>query len=112
MDYHSDSMVKATLHTSKNRPLLTGEILPLVQQGIRNLERRFPGLKVVVSAVTPEKVEIALDFQRLDEDLLRVLQSFKSEVKNLGKKKGIKEDPLWQWQYEEEPLETIQIPGC
>lgn len=111
MDYHSDSMVKAILHTSQNKPILKGEILPLVEQGIRNLERRFPGLKVVASAVTPEKVEIVLDFQRLDEDLLRVLQSFKSEVKNLGKKKGTKEDLFWQWQYEEEPLETIQIPG-
>jgi hypothetical protein len=111
MDYHSDSMVKATLHTSQKKPLLVGDILHLVQQGIRNLERRFPGLKVVASTVSPERVELVLDFKRLDDDLLRVLQSFKSEVKNLGKKKGLKEDQLWQWQYDEEALETIQIPG-
>ncbi len=111
MDYHSDSMVKATLHTSQKKPLLVGGFLHLVQQGIRNLERRFPGLKVVASNVTPEKVEMVLDFKRLDDDLLRVLQSFKSEVKTLGKKKGLKEDLLWQWQYEEEALETIQLPG-
>ncbi len=109
MEYSSDSMVKATLHTSQRKPRLKGGVLPLVQFGIRNLERRFPGLKVVNSAVTPEKVELVLDFKRLDDDLLRVLQSFKSEVKNLGKKKGLQEDPLWQWQYDEEILETIQI---
>jgi hypothetical protein len=111
MEYHSDSMVKATLHTSQKKPLLVGDILHLVQQGILNLERRFPGLKVVASTVSPERVELVLDFKRLDDDLLRVLQSFKSEVKNLGKKKGLKEDQLWQWQYDEEALETIQIPG-
>ncbi len=111
VDYHSDSMAKAILHTSQKKPLLTSEILPLVQQGIRNLERRFPGLKVVASVVTSEKVELVLDFKRLDDDLLRVLQSFKSEVKTLGKKKGLKEDSFWQWQYEEETLEMIRIPG-
>jgi hypothetical protein len=111
MDYYSDSMVKATLYTSQKKPLLVGEIPTLVQWTIRNLERRFPGLKVVVSTVYPEKVEIVLDFKRLDDDLLRVLQSFKSEVKNLAKKKGVNEDPLWQWQYDEEAVEWVQIPG-
>jgi hypothetical protein len=103
-------MVKATLYTSQRKPLLKGEVLPLVHLGIRNLERRFPGLKVVTSAVTPEKVELVLDFKRLDDDLLRVLQSFKSEVKSLGKKKGLQEDPLWQWQYDEEPVEKVLWP--
>jgi hypothetical protein len=110
MDYQSDSMVKATLYTSQKKPLLQGDVLPLVQLGVRNLERRFPGLKVVASAITPEKVELILDFKRLDDDLLRVLQSFKSEVKNLGKKKGLQEDPLWQWQYDEEPVEKVLRP--
>jgi len=111
MDYHSDSMVKATLYTSQKKPFLTGEIPILIQWGIRNLERRFPGLKVVSSTVYPERVEMVLDFKRLDDDLLRVLQSFKSEVKNLAKKKGLDEDPLWQWQYDEEIMETVQVSG-
>ncbi len=111
MEYFSDSMVKATLYTSQKKPFLVGEIPTLVQWGIRNLERRFPGLKVVVSTVYPERVEMVLDFKRLDDDLLRVLQSFKSEMKNLAKKKGLHEDPLWQWQYDEKMVEKVQIPG-
>jgi hypothetical protein len=41
-------------------------------------------------------------FRRIDEDLTRVLQTFKSEVKNIAKKKGFEGDSLWQWQFDEE----------
>ncbi len=49
----------------------------------------------------PNRVEMLLDFQRLDEDVLRVVQSFKSEVRNLARKKGLADDHLWQWNYED-----------
>lgn len=57
---------------------------------------------MVESAVHPDRVELLLDFQRIDEDVLRVVQSLKAEVKNLAKKKGFKDDSLWQWQYDDE----------
>jgi hypothetical protein len=47
-------------------------------------------------------VELLLDFQRIDEDVLRVVQSFKTEVKNLAKKKGFEGDSFWQWQFDDE----------
>jgi len=100
--HHSDALHQVTLYTTGRRPFLTGELRTLTEHGIRNLPVRYPGLKVLSSAVHPDRVELTLDFQRLDEDLLRVIQSLKSEVKNLGKKKGLGGESLWQWQYDDQ----------
>jgi hypothetical protein len=97
----SHSLHYVALQTDQRRPLLAGAMKPLAEWGIRNLPARFPGLKVVRAAVEAQGVQMLLDFQRLDEDVLRVLQSFKLEVKNLAKKKGLAEDPFWQWNYED-----------
>jgi len=102
----SDSLHHLVLYVAGRKPLIQGELKGLVEQGLRTLPVRYPGLKIAGQALFPDRVEMLLDFSRLDEDVLRVAQSFKSEVKNLAKKKGITEDPLWQWNYEDRPLGT------
>ncbi len=104
----SHSLHYVVLETVQRRPLLTGDLKPLAEWGIRNLPGRFPGLKVVKASVEEGRVQLLLDFQRLDEDVMRVLQSFKSEVKNLAKKKGFAEDQLWQWNYEDHLIDSLE----
>ncbi len=104
MTYHSDALHQITLHTNNQKPHLTGEIRAFVEVAVRNLPVRYPGLKVVHSTIHPDRVELLLDFHRLDEDVTRVLQSFKSEVRNLSKRKGFSENHLWQWNYEEKMI--------
>jgi len=100
--YHSDALHQITLYTSHQRPVLEGELRHIAEVGLRNLPVRYPGLKIVRQEIHPNRVEMTLDFQRLDEDVLRVLQSFKSEVRNLAKKKALADDHLWQWNYEDQ----------
>ncbi|HET9868944.1 MAG TPA: hypothetical protein VFR02_00390 [bacterium] len=102
----SHSLHYACLGTVGGKPVLTGEFAHLAQWGIGNLPGRFPGLKVLRSRVEPAQVRLLLDFQRLDEDLLRVLQSYKSEVKNLLRRRGFPEAHLWQWTHEEQWIST------
>jgi hypothetical protein len=102
----SDSQHRIILYTTRRQPLLEGELKALTEHGIRNLSTRYPGLKIVESVIHPDRVELLLDFQRLDEDVLRVVQSLKSEVKNLAKKKGFEGDSLWQWQYDDHGIDT------
>jgi hypothetical protein len=102
MTIHSDSLHHVVVYVTEKRPLLEGELKILTEYGLRNLPTRFPGLKLVESTIHPDRVELLLDFQRIDEDVLRVVQSFKSEVKNLAKKKGFEGDSLWQWQFDNE----------
>jgi hypothetical protein len=92
-----------TLYTTGREPVLTGALKALAEYGLKQLPARYPGLRVLEGEVLPDRVRLALDFRRLDEDLLRVVQSYKSEVKNLAKKKGLSGDSLWQWAYDEEP---------
>jgi hypothetical protein len=99
--HHSEALHQVVVYTSERKPLLEGELRTSTEQGIRNLAIRFPGLKVVRSAIHPDRVELLLDFQRIDEDVTRVVQSLKTEVKNLAKKKGFSEDSLWQWNYDD-----------
>lgn len=101
MTAHSESIHQVILYTSERKPLLEGSLLSIVEQGFKNLPRRFPGLKILGHSIHPDRVEMSLDLQRLDEDLPRILQSFKSEVKNLAKKDGFASHNLWQWTYEE-----------
>ncbi len=98
--HHSEALHQIVLYTSEQKPLLEGEMKTWTEQGVRNLSIRFPGLKIVKSAIHPDRVELLLDFQRIDEDVTRVVQSLKAEVRNLAKKKGFMGDSLWQWNYD------------
>lgn len=102
MTVYSDSLHRVVVYITERQPLLQGDFKTLAEHGIHNLPTRFPGLKLVESTIHPDRVELLLDFQRIDEDVLRVVQSFKSEVKNLAKKKGFEGDSLWQWQFDNE----------
>lgn len=106
--YFSEALHQVTLYTAQQKPFLEGDLRNLTRHGLKNLPIRFPGLKIVSHAIYPNRVEMTLDFQRLDEDVLRVVQSFKSEVKNLAKKKGFPGDSLWQWNYEDKWVQANQ----
>jgi REP element-mobilizing transposase RayT len=97
----SDSLHHVILYTAQRRPLLEGEALGFAQTALKNLPYRYPGLRIVKQEIHPDRVEMVLDFQRLDEDLSRVVQSFKFEVKNLARKKHPNGDSFWQWTTEE-----------
>jgi len=56
-------------------------------------------LKVVGSEVRVDGMDLILDLGRLDEDLLRIVQSFKNEVKKLAEPR--KDGALWRWGFEE-----------
>jgi hypothetical protein len=99
---YGDSRHRVTLYTTDREPLLTGGLKALAEYGLKHLPARYPGLRVLEGEVLPDRVRLVLDFQRLDEDLLRVVQSYKLEVKNLAKKKGLSGNSLWQWAYDEE----------
>lgn len=101
MDPFSEDLHRITLYTEQRKPLLEGDLKALAELGLRNLPVRFPGLRILASLVLPDSVEMTLDFQRLDEDVLRVVQSFKSEVRNLAQKKGLAGGSLWQWNYDD-----------
>jgi hypothetical protein len=111
MSMHSDSLHHVVVYITEKRPLLEGELKTLTEYGLRNLPTRFPGLKLVESTIHLDRVELFLDFQRIDEDVLRVVQSFKAEVKNLAKKKGFEGDSLWQWQFDDEPVNHQDTKG-
>ena len=96
-----DSPTQVTLYTLGQKPLLEGKLRHIIDQALRTLPKRYPGLKIVSHAVFPDRVEMVLDLQRLDEDLTRIVQSFKSDVKGLAKKAGFTQHALWQWSYEE-----------
>ena len=98
----NDSRHHITLFTVQQRPLLEGDLRTVTERGIKNLPTRYPGLKIVDYAIHPNRVELVLDFHRLDEDVLRVLQSLKNEVKKLAARKGFTEASLWQWNYEDQ----------
>lgn len=96
-----NSPAQVTLYTLGQKPLLEGKLRPIIEQGLRTLPKRYPGLNVLSHSVYPDRVELVLDLRRLDEDLSRIVQSFKSEVKDLAKKAGFTQHSLWQWSYEE-----------
>lgn len=108
MSTFSDSLHHITLYTTEGKPLLEGDLRPMVEQCFKSLPGRYPGLKVVGQAVYPNRVEMVLDLQRLDEDLLRIIQSFKSEVKGLAKKDGHSLHSLWQWSYDEREIRNVE----
>jgi REP element-mobilizing transposase RayT len=96
-----DSSHHLVIYTAGRQPLLEGKVLSFVTHGLKALPRRFPGLRIPKHSVHPDRVEMVLDLHRLDEDLVRIVQTFKSEVRNLAKKDGFTQHSLWQWTYEE-----------
>jgi hypothetical protein len=101
---HSQALHQITVYTLQRKPFLEGDLRAATEIGLKNLATRFPGLRMVEQAIHPDRVEMLVDFQRLDEDVLRVVQSLKAEVKTLARKKGFSGESLWQWQYEDQWL--------
>jgi REP element-mobilizing transposase RayT len=109
LNFHSDSLYHVTLYTLGRKPLLEGEVPGWVGQALRNLPGRYPGLKVLAFQIHPDRVEMALDLHRLDEDLARILQTFKAEVKGLVRKKGSGIASFWEWAYHEREILGTEI---
>jgi len=99
------SLYQLVLYTSEQKPLLEGNLKRLAEQSFKSLPGRFPGLKLIRQEIFPDRVEMVLDLHRLDEDIPRIVQSYKSEVKNLAKKDGFTLHSLWQWAYDEKEIQ-------
>jgi hypothetical protein len=97
-----DSRHSVTLLTARGEPILKGEMRRLVEHAVRALPARYPGLRILRQSVGPDRVELEMEFHRLDEDLQRVLQSLKSEVRSLARRKNLPSENLWQWGHKEE----------
>jgi len=102
MAHFPDDLHRVTLFTTKREPLLQGELHRLAEHALKTLPARYPGLRIVRQVIQPDRVELELDFSRLDEDVLRVVQSFKSQVKTLARRKNLSGENLWQWGYKED----------
>src|SRR5689334_12274123 len=98
----SDDLHRLILFTTKKEPLLVGELNRLSHHALKALPTRFPGLKIIRQVIHPDRVELDLDLSRLDEDVQRIVQSFKSEVKALARRKDLSGENLWQWGYHEQ----------
>jgi hypothetical protein len=102
MAHSPDALHRITLFTAKREPLLQGELHRLAQHALKVLPSRYPGLRIVGQSIQPDRVELELDFSRLDEDVQRVVQSFKLEVKNIARRKNLSGENFWQWGYKED----------
>ena len=87
---------------------LAGDILRVARYALSSLERRYPGLKVAGSSFTPDALSLLLDFSRCDEDVSRVVQSYKTEVRKLAAREGFQGGHFWQREYSEKTLESSQ----
>ena len=101
------SLHHLTLFTYGRKPLLEGELRRWVEQCFKTLPGRYPGLKLVRQAVHADRVEMVLDLHRLDEDLPRIVQSFKTEARVLARKNGFDFPSLWEWSYEEKEASSF-----
>lgn len=101
MSHSPDAIHRLTLFTTGKEPLLVGELNRLSHHALKALPARFPGLKIKRQTIHPDRVELELDLSRLDEDVQRIVQSFKSEVKALARRKDLSGENLWQWGYQE-----------
>lgn len=102
MSHSPDSSHHVILFTTKQEPLIQGELHRLVEHALKALPARYPGLKIARQFIHSDRVEIELDLSRLDEDVHRIVQSFKSEVKALARRKNLPHENLWQWGYQED----------
>lgn len=98
----SGSRHSIILFTDRRMPLLAGELLGLAEQALKALPARYPGLRILKSSFQPDRVEWQMDLGRLDEDVQRIVQSFKSEVRNLARRRNLRSGNLWQWGHKEE----------
>lgn len=97
----SESIHTLIIYTDNKRPLLEGPLKPLVERALLNIKAHHPGIQILQYAVCPNRVEMTLDLQRLDEDLARIVQLFKAEAKSQAKTTGFAEENFWQWGFEE-----------
>jgi hypothetical protein len=95
------SLHSVILHTLDHEPLLAGALKPLAERCLQNLPRHYPGLRLVEFRVFPERVEMVLDLHRLDEDLSRIVQFFKADLKALAQANDLDQGYFWQWGYDE-----------
>jgi hypothetical protein len=96
-----DSIHSLVIYTLGKKPLLGESLAPQAERSFKFLTGRFPGLKILSHAVHPDRVEMVLDLHRLDEDLVRIVQTLKTEIKAQARKDGYSEDYFWQWGFEE-----------
>lgn len=93
-----DNWVGLTMETDGGRPLLGGSLArKAVEDALTALPRLYPGLRIRGSRVTDSSVELLLDLGRSDEDIYRIVQSFKREVKARLKT----QETLWTWEFSE-----------
>lgn len=85
---------------------LAGDFLHVAKHALDSLERRYPGLKVIASSFESDSASLLLDFSRCDEDLGRVIQSYKNEVRKLAMPLGFSGRHFWHREYEERQPET------
>lgn len=99
MAFEGEGVHRVRISALEGVSLLAPGGVEALEQALRSLPRRYPGLKVVRSEVRTDGMDLTLDLGRLDEDLQRVVQSFKNEAKKLAKPR--KEGALWRWGFEE-----------
>jgi hypothetical protein len=98
---NSYSVHSLAIYTLGRKPLLNESLAAKAERSFKFLTGRFLGLKILSHAVHPDRVELVLDLHRLDEDLVRIVQTLKAEIKALARKDGYREDYVWQWGFEE-----------
>lgn len=106
--FNDGSLHYVSLTTVDRRPLLAGEILHIAEHALESLPRRFPGLKVAGKRLNPDSLLLLLDFSRCDEDVTRVVQSYKTEVRKLASHAGFEGQHFWQREYEEGPIGDLK----
>lgn len=106
MPFEPGSLHHVVLNTAGKAPLLTGKCLHIAEHAVETLQRRFPGLKVARKAFRPDTVLFLLDFSRCDEDIGRVVQSYKTEVRKLSSQVGFKGEHFWQREHDEKVVES------
>jgi hypothetical protein len=95
------SVHSLVIYTLGRKPLLSESLAAQAERSFKFLAGRFPGLKILSHTVLPDRVEMVLDLHRLDEDLVRIVQTLKADIKALARKDGYPEDYFWQWGFEE-----------
>ena len=98
----SDDLHQVTLCLASEEAVQGSHLRDFVPLALKNLKGRYPGLKIPQHQIHADRIEILFDLHRLDEDLPRMVQSFKSEVKNLARKNGFSHPIFWRWTYDEQ----------
>jgi hypothetical protein len=99
MGHEGEGVHRVLLRTLEGDSLAGKDEREALEQALRALSARYPGLRVAGCRVLSEGVELTLDLGRLDEDLQRIAQSFKNEVKKLAPPR--QDGAFWRWGFEE-----------